>query len=314
MSPTGFVDLQVNGYKGTNFSSPELDEGACREACRLVLSKGTVAFLPTVITSLEDVYRRNLPMIARVMDDSEFKGRLLGFHIEGPFISPQPGAVGAHRSDWVHKPDIALLERMQEWARGRIRLLTVAAELEGIEELIRRAVKLNIVVSLGHQMAGPKDLAKAVDAGATMLTHLGNGMPGQVDRHQNPLWAALAEDRLHAMIITDGHHLPPEVIKVIWQVKGAERTTIVSDASSFAGLPPGRYAWQGGEVGIKPNGRLFDVKKGCLAGSSAMMLDCMSYFANLELATREELRRVGFENPLKQIGLSAKDVKLPAKE
>jgi N-acetylglucosamine-6-phosphate deacetylase len=148
MTPTGFVDLQVNGYKGTNFSACELDEGACREACREVLSKGTAAFLPTVITSPEEVYRRNLPLIARVMDDSEFTGRLLGFHIEGPFISPKPGAVGAHRSDWVHKPDVALLERMQEWAGGKIRLLTVAAELDGIEALIRRAVKLGIVVSL----------------------------------------------------------------------------------------------------------------------------------------------------------------------
>ena len=310
--PTGFVDLQVNGYQGINFSSPELDEDACRKACRLVLSKGTAAFLPTVITSPEEVYRRNLPLIARTMDDREFEGRLLGFHIEGPFISPQPGAVGAHRSDWVRDPDVGLLERMQEWAGGRIRLLTVAAELEGIEALIRRARKLKIVVSLGHQMAGPEDLARAVDAGATMLTHLGNGLPGQVDRHRNPLWAALAEDRLHAMIITDGHHLPPEVIKTIWRVKGVERTTIVSDASSFAGLPPGRYAWQGGEVGIEANGRLFDVKKGCLAGSSATMRDCMDYFANLKLATPRELHRVGFENPLEQIGLSATNVTAPA--
>ncbi len=310
MSPTGFVDLQVNGFKGVDFSSPALEERACREACRAVLQRGTVAFLPTLVTSEEDVYRRNLPLIARVMKEDVFAGRLPGFHIEGPFISPRPGAVGAHKASWVRAPDLPLLERMQEWAGGRVRLLTIAGELEGADELIRGAVKLGIVVSLGHQTAAPEEVSRSAEAGATALTHLGNGMPGQVDRHRNALWAGLAEDRLGAMIITDGHHLPREVIKVIWRVKGAARTIVVSDAASVAGLAPGRYSWQGNEIELEPSGRLHDVKKGCLAGSSAMMLDCMNYLAGLKLATRDELWSVGFYNPLRLLGLSSKDVNL----
>jgi len=255
-------------------------------------------------------YSRNMKKKTPGMNEDEFAGRLPGFHIEGPFISPKPGAVGAHKTSWVRPPDLSLLERMQEWAGGRVRLLTIAAELEGADELIRRAVELGIVVSLGHQMAGPEDLKRAVEAGAKALTHLGNGMPGHVDRHENPLWAGLSEDRLQAMIIADGHHLPSEVIRVIWRMKGAARTIVVSDAASIAGMEPGRYAWQGNEIALDPNGRLHDVKKGCLAGSSAMMLDCMNHLAGLKLATAGELWSAGFHNPLKLLGLSAKDVNL----
>lgn len=303
MTIPGYVDLQVNGFRGTDFSGPDLTEDAFAAACRDLLARGTAALLPTLITSPEDLYRRNLPLIARVMSRPEFAGRLPGIHLEGPFISPVPGAVGAHNPAWVRPPDADLLARLQEWAGGRIRLLTVAADVPGMEPLVRRAVGMGITVGLGHHLAGEEDLKRMAGAGATILTHLGNGLPGVLPRHENPIWAGLACDVLAATIITDGHHLPPAVIRTMLRAKGVGRVAVISDASPLAGMPPGRYTAAGmGDVVLEPSGRLHIPAKGCLAGSSATMPECMAYLESLGFLTPEELEAVGFHNPLRMIG------------
>ena len=312
MTIPGFVDLQVNGYRGTDFSSPGLTEEAFAQGCRDLLGRGTAAFLPTMITSPLDVYRRNLFLMGRVCGQPEFAGRLLGVHVEGPFISQKPGAVGAHNPAWVLPPDVGLLERFQEWAGGRIRLLTLAADLPGAEDVARAAAAMGITVSLGHQMATDEDLARLVRAGAKALTHLGNGVPAMLPRHPNPIWAGLACDDLAAMVITDGHHLPPAVMKVILRAKGAGRVIVVSDQSSVTGLAPGRHHAFGTEVVLEESGRLHIPEKGCLAGSSATMLECMNHLASLGLLAVEELEAVGFYNPLRLIGLGADAVRVPS--
>ncbi|MBE3099458.1 MAG: amidohydrolase family protein [Planctomycetes bacterium] len=304
MTIPGFVDLQVNGYRGTDFSSPDLAEEAFAGACRDLLGQGTAAFLPTIVTSPLEVYRRNLALVARVCARPEFAGRLLGIHVEGPFISREPGAVGAHNPAWVLPPDVGLLERFQEWAEGRVKLLTLAAELPGAEDVARGAADLGITVSLGHQMAAEEDLARLVRAGATALTHLGNGVPTVLPRHENPIWAGLGNDDLAAMIITDGHHLPAAVVKAILRAKGVSRVAVTSDQSPLAGLPPGRYRAMGADVVLEPSGRLHIPEKGCLAGSASTMLECMNHLASLGLLGLEELEAVGFHNPLRIIGLA----------
>jgi N-acetylglucosamine-6-phosphate deacetylase len=194
MKVPGLVDLQVNGYKGVDFSCSDLTRDEFIRACREMLEAGTTAFLPTMITSPEDVYEHNLPIIAEVMELPEFRGRLLGIHIEGPFISPQVGTRGAHNAEWIRPPDIDLLDRLIGWARGKIKLLTIAAELPGTEELARYVVSKGIAVALGHQAAQEEDLERLVRAGAVAITHLGNGVPAMLGRHKNPIWAGLAED------------------------------------------------------------------------------------------------------------------------
>ena len=303
MTIPGFVDLQVNGYRGADFSSPDLVEEAFAQACRDLLGQGTAAFLPTIITSLLDVYRRNLSLMGRVCARPEFAGRLLGIHIEGPFISRQPGAVGAHNPAWVLPPDVGLLEKFQEWAGGRIKLLTLAADVPAAEDVARAAVAMGITVSLGHQMATEEDLVRLVRAGAKALTHLGNGVPAMLARHPNPIWAGLACDDLAAMMIADGHHLPPSVMKVILRAKGVARIIVVSDQSSVTGLAPGRHHALGTNVVLEESGRLHIPEKGCLAGSSATMLACMNHLASLGLLSVEEMEAVGFHNPLTLIGL-----------
>lgn len=299
----GFVDLQVNGFLGVDFSAPDLTAEAFKRACRALFAAGTVAFLPTLISAPIEVYQRNLPLIAGVLMEPEFQGRLLGIHLEGPFISPEPGAVGAHPPECVRQPDPELLLLLLEWAAGQVRLLTMAAELPGADELARLARSYGVTVSIGHSLATVMDMERMVEAGAAALTHLGNGLPNLIHRHENPIWAGLANDALTAMVIGDGHHLPPAVLKSFIRAKGATKIVVVSDASPIAGLPPGRYRIWGNDVVLESSGRLFSPGKQCLVGSSATLLQCINHLASLRLLTEDELVMVGFFNPLRLIGV-----------
>ena len=304
----GLVDLQVNGYKGVHFSDIKLTRDDFIKACRGVFEAGTTAFLPTMITSPKEIYEHNLPIMAGVLQEAEFRGKLLGFHIEGPFISEQDGARGAHDAQWISRPDVDYLKQLIEWSDGQIKLLTIAAGPDGAEKLARYAVSRGIAVSLGHQMATEADLAKLAQAGAVSLTHLGNGIPAMLPRHENPIWAGLNNDDLVAMIITDGHHLPASVLKTIIRTKGPEHCVVVSDASSPAGLPPGKYEALGHQVVLEEDGLLRDLTTGYLGGSSASMLQCMNHLASLNLVSQDELFAMGFDNPLALIGLGPDDV------
>jgi len=312
MKVSGLVDLQVNGYMGVDFSGADLSETKLAWAFQQVLEAGTTAFLVTLVSSARQLYQRNLPMIAEVLASNEFEGRVLGIHLEGPFISKQDGARGAHQAAWVCEPDVRYLEELLDWGRGKVKLLTIAAELAGAEELARCAMAHGVTVSLGHQMAGSEDLERLVQAGAKAVTHLGNGVPAVLPRHDNPIWAALGNDALTAMMITDGHHLPASIIKVIVRTKGAEGCIVVSDASPLAGLEAGQYEAMGHRVILEQSGRLYDPETGYLVGSSASMLACMNHLASLGLLSPEELMAVGFYNPLKLIGVDATQVHSPS--
>lgn len=305
MEIPGFVDLQVNGYKGIDFSSPDLTEEQFLFACQELIKKGTVAFLPTIITSATYTYERNLRLMAGAMTHGSIRGHVLGFHVEGPFISEENGARGAHNKEWVIKPDKNFLDQLYEWSGENIKLLTIAAEPEGADDLCRHAVKLGIKVSLGHQMAEDAELDSLVTAGACSLTHLGNALPKVLPRHNNPLWSGLANDKLMAMIIADGHHLPYSVLKTIISAKGIFNIAVVSDSSPIAGYPPGRYKTLGNEVELKASGYLYNPHTGYLVGSSSTMLDCMNYLLSLQILNSDELLQVGFYNPLRLINVDS---------
>lgn len=305
----GFVDLQVNGHLGCDFSSPSLAAEELGVACDKLLAAGTAALVPTMVTAPMAVYERNLPILAAAIDSEHFCGRLLGIHLEGPFLSREPGPIGAHRPEHTLAPDVDVLGRLVDLAGGSVRMLTLSPELPGAEKLIAWAAERGICVSCGHTMATADDLARAADAGATAFTHLGNGLGQVVPRHENPIWAALAEDRLAATIITDGHHLPAPVIKSFIRAKGVERTIVISDAAPLAGMAPGKYRALGNEVVLDPDGRLHNPSKHCLVGSSSTMLQCMNHLASLNVLGAAELQAVGLDNPLRLLGLSPADLR-----
>lgn len=296
-------DLQVNGYIGVDYSSSQLTEESFAKSALQLLKAGTYAFLPTIITSPENIYKRNLEIMSKTIDSLGLQENVPGFHIEGPFISMKPGAVGAHNPDWVQKPSIELLKKMQEWANGKIKILTIAADAENSEEITKFATKNGITVSLGHQLATVDDMKRLAQAGATLLTHLGNGLPNLVHRHNNQLLAGLAVDELTAMIITDGHHLPDHVIKAIIRAKDPDKVIITSDASPLAGMPAGNYQILGNNAVLEESGLLHNPEKECLVGSSATIKECYEHLALLNLLSQEEMKAVIYDNPMKAINL-----------
>jgi N-acetylglucosamine-6-phosphate deacetylase len=299
MFSPAFIDLQVNGYAGVDFSSLALTPDQVESASAALARRGTLAFCPTVVTASPATYRHVLPLLAQAARGNP---RLLGIHLEGPFISPEDGALGAHPRAHVRAPDAALFEDLYALADGRLAIITLAPERPGALEVIRRAVALGVVVSIGHTLADAAAVRAAVDAGARLSTHLGNGCPNLLQRHENPIWPQLAAPELTAMLITDGHHLPPAVIASFVAAKGAARVIVTSDSSPAAGLPPGDYEFFGARARLEPSGRLRNLERDTLAGSSATMLDCVNHLASLGLLDEAGLRRVAFDNPLSILG------------
>lgn len=299
MTPSPFIDLQVNGHAGVDFSSPALTLAQVESAAAELARRGTLAFCPTVVTAAPQTYRHVLPLLAQAIRENP---RLLGIHLEGPFISPEDGALGAHPREYVRAPDVALFDELYALADGKLAIITLAPERPGALEVIRRAVALGVVVSIGHTLADAPAVRAAVDAGARLSTHLGNGCPNLLHRHDNPIWPQLAAPELTAMLITDGHHLPPAVIASFIAAKGPARIIVTSDASPAAGLPPGDYEFFGARARLEPSGRLRNLDRDTLAGSSATLRDCVNHLASLGLLDEAGLRRVACDNPLAVLG------------
>lgn len=305
MAKKGFVDIQVNGLMGINFSLPGLTVDDIGKATRYLMDSGTVAYCPTIVTGPMEMYRTNLAALARARRDPELAGHIPGIHLEGPFISPEPGACGAHQPQYVRAPSIEEFELFMEWSEDGISILTLAPERPGAIELIKHASGRGVVVSIGHHWSGIADMEKAVAAGAVCCTHLGNGIPNMMHRHDNPLWYQLSTDELWATFITDGHHLPPALIKTALRAKTLDRFIVISDAASLAGMPPGVYDDFGKEVVVEPSGRISCESTGTLAGSHSTMLECMNHLASLKILSEADMWKVGCSNPMRLLGKSS---------
>jgi N-acetylglucosamine-6-phosphate deacetylase len=302
---SGFVDLQVNGFGGVNFSAPDLTLEQVAATCDALARKGTLLFCPTVITSSMDIYRKALPILAQAVRRQPGAARLAGIHLEGPFISPVEGAVGVHPEQYVQPPSPKIFDELFRLADGQVALITLAPEIPGAVELIRHAAAMGVRVSIGHTLADERAVRAAVDAGAHFSTHLGNGCPNLLHRHYNPIWPQLAAPELTAMLISDGHHLPPAVLASFLAAKGAERVIVTSDASPVAGCAAGEYNVFGSRVLLEPGGRLRSLERDTLAGSSSTMFECMNFLASLHLLSEADMWRVGRDNPLQALGVEA---------
>jgi len=301
----GFVDLQVNGYVGVDFASPALQRDDVHRLTEILASEGTIGYCATIITSGLDVYERNLRLLAAVRAEPGVKGKLLGIHLEGPYLSPQDGARGAHSAAKLRRPDTAEFDRFQEWADGSIAMLTLAPEIEGALELIRHVRRnYRTAVSIGHHLASREVISRAVDAGATLATHLGNGCPNFLHRHDNIVVHQLAHDGLTAGLITDGNHLPSDFVSVAFRCKGADRIFVVSDSAPIAGYAPGIYQTMDHTVRLTESGRIENVHAPHFVGSGCNMAQCMRWLRSLDFLTEDQLWRVGLENPLAILGVS----------
>jgi N-acetylglucosamine-6-phosphate deacetylase len=276
-----FWDIQTNGRWGHSFAGPELTVeqvvAIVREQGRL----GTARLCPTLITAQANELMHGMQTIAAACDAfPDVAARVLGIHLEGPFLSERDGYRGAHPAAAIRDPDWHLFEELQAASGQRIILITLAPERPGAFAFIERASASGVVVGLGHTAATGESIRAAAAAGATLSTHLGNGIASPLPRHPNPMWVQAGTDELSASFIADGQHLDLDTLRVLARAKGPERTILISDASPLAGLPAGHY----GEWSVTDSGKIVVTGTAYLAGSNE----------GLEAGVRNLLRATGW--------------------
>jgi N-acetylglucosamine-6-phosphate deacetylase len=281
-------DLQINGCDGHSFNSDRLTLDRIRHVVAVCRRHGLGALCPTLVTNSFEALAHGLGTLRRACDlDADVARSVPAIHLEGPYICPEDGPRGAHPKQHVRPPDWDEFRRLQDAAGGRVRLLTLAPEHDGALPFIERLTATGVVVAIGHTAATGERIRDAVRAGARLSTHLGNGIHAVLPRHPNTIWEQLAEDGLWASLICDGHHLPPSVVRCVVRVKTPARTILTCDASSLAGLPPGRYREWDQDFEVDPAGKVVVPGTSYLAGSWAFTDLCVGNvirFAGVSLA------------------------------
>jgi N-acetylglucosamine-6-phosphate deacetylase len=273
----GLVDIQINGFAGIDFNRALESEAAWDHATRQLYAHGCTGFLIALITNREEGYRELLGQLAaRVQGDPR---NCLGFHMEGPWLNPDPAFRGAHRGDWMQKPGIRLLKEWRSITGDLIKIITLAPEidLEQSVKIIQAGSKEGVHFFIGHSGAMGETLERAVAAGAVGWTHLGNAAPALAPKFDNVLFHALAQPNLMTSLIPDGLHVPAYAFRAL--ARALEQSTpsrllLTTDAMAGAASEgPGRYTLGEVEVEVGADGsaRLFDAAspgQGRLAGST----------------------------------------------
>ena len=255
----GLIDIQINGFAGVDFNRPIESDQAWRDATQQLYAHGCTGFLIALITNTEEGYRQLLTdLTARILLDPH---NCLGFHLEGPWLNPEPGYRGAHRAEWMQKPGLRLLEEWSAIAGTLLKLITIAPEIDpaASAEVIRAGVQKKIQFFLGHSGAMGETLGAAMEAGAVGWTHLGNAVPATVPKFDNVIMHALAQPGLFASLIPDGLHLPPHAFRVLARAleKGhhAPRLLLTTDAMAGAAASgQGRYTLGDVQVEVGADG------------------------------------------------------------
>jgi N-acetylglucosamine-6-phosphate deacetylase len=276
----GFVDLQVNGYGGLDFNRDDLDVGTVTALVENQWRQGVTALCPTLVSAPEERLTGALSVIAQARRaDPLVRHAIPCAHVEGPYLCAEDGPRGAHDLGALRLPDVDELERWQGASDRLVGIVTLAPELPGAVAYTRAASGGGVIVAIGHSAARAEQVTQLVDAGARLSTHLGNGCHLVLRRHPNQIWAQLADDRLSASFIADGHHLPAATLKAMVRAKTVERSLLVSDAAALAGCPPGRYqnTTVGGDVTVSDDGRLSITGTELLAGSARNLPECFSW-------------------------------------
>ena len=283
------IDIQVNGFAGFDLNIATVTPEDVCAMVRALWRVGTGFLCPTVVTGPFNAISNSLrAIVAACKVDALIAHSVLGIHLEGPYISAEDGPRGAHPLEHVREPDWDEFRRWQDIAEGQISIVTLAPEKKNAIRFIEKLVANGIVVALGHTNASAKDIQAAIDAGAKLSTHLGNGAHALIRRHPNYIWEQLGADELWASLIVDGHHLPPSVAKSMMRAKTLDRCILVSDAVALAGMKPGIYQFAGKSVELTTDRCVRLVGTEYLAGSA------------IELAR-------GIENSVRFAGISLKE-------
>ncbi|MBK6282688.1 MAG: N-acetylglucosamine-6-phosphate deacetylase [Draconibacterium sp.] len=307
----GFFDNQVNGFAGVSFAFGESDltKEGIEKATAELWKKGVTTYLPTLTTNSQEVLVRNFAILANSVSDEKLRGSIPGFHLEGPYINPEDGYRGAHPKQFVRLPNWNEFMEMYKAANGKILQVTIAPELEGAQDFIKKCSEKGIVVAVGHHNASKEQLDLAVKNGAKTSTHLGNGCANMINRHVNPLWPQLANDDLMISIICDGFHLLPEEIKVFYKTKGVDKTIITSDVTSYAALEPGQYKTETGEtIELTKEGKLYYPAQNVLYGSASPITKGVGHVMEVTGCSLKDAIQMSSTNPAKLYKLDDRGV------
>jgi N-acetylglucosamine-6-phosphate deacetylase len=295
----GLVDLQVNGFAGLDVNGRDVTAETVVELGRALAAAGTTTFAPTVITASEDDIVDSLRAIAAAREADPVTRDAIPFvHVEGPHLSPEDGPRGVHPVEHIRPPDAEEFLRWERASGGLVGIVTLSPHYPGTPEYVNALSRAGVSVALGHTAATPEQITAAVDAGAVLSTHLGNGAHAVLPRHPNHLWTQLSEDRLTAGFIADGHHLPADALTAMVRAKGIERSVLVSDSVALAGFEPGDYETPvGGTVHLSGDGRLSYAGTPYLAGAARSLADGVASAVALARIRLGDAVRMATANP-----------------
>lgn len=273
MSPSASLfDLQVNGFAGVDFQQPNLPLAELERMARALHAHRTPRILYTLITERIEVLCAQLAHVERLRAESPLlASTIVGYHLEGPYLNPAPGFHGAHNPKLMKAPDCAEFDLLWKAANGRIRLITIAPEWPGSPAFIRHAVGHGVRIAIGHSDADHRAIDEGIAAGMTLCTHLGNGVPMQMHRHDNVIQRLLSRDELTAVFIPDGMHVPPGVLRNFVRAKPPGKALFTTDCMAAAGAPAGRYTLGALTIEVGADRVVREPGKSNFAGSSLTM-------------------------------------------
>ncbi len=306
---TGYIDLQINGYHGVDFNRDGLTAEQLHETCVRLEADGVAGILATVITDDLDRMCDRLAAIVRHREcDDLAKRMIVGLHIEGPFLNETPGYRGAHPADAMGPANVDDMDRLLDAAGGLTRIVTLAPERDPGMLVTRYLADKGVVVSAGHCDPTMDELRAGIDAGLRMFTHLGNGCPMQMHRHENIVQRVLSlAEHLTISFIPDGAHVAFEALGNYLRCAGLDNCVIVTDAISAAGLGPGRYTLARWDIVIGDDMVARAPDGSHLLGAAITMKQSHVNLVERLGLSDADARRLLVENPKRVIGLGGGD-------
>jgi len=297
-------DLQVNGYAGVDFNDDDLNAERLATACAALKEDGVAGILATIITDDVEVMCRRLERLVRLREENaEWAKMIRGLHIEGPFLNETPGFIGAHPSAHARVAEVSVVDRLLDAAGGLTRIVTLAPERDHGFAVTKYLSGKGVCVAAGHCDPTLAELRGAIDAGLQMFTHLGNGCPMNLHRHDNIIQRVLSlREELWMSFIPDGVHVPFTALRNYLDLVGTGRVVMVTDAIAAARMGPGNYRFLGREVRIGSDLVARAPDGSHLMGSTVTMPRIAENLSRELGFSEEDIQKVIVENPRTVIG------------
>ena len=295
-----FVDLQLNGYGGVDFNGKSINADELHAACELLDTHGVKAILATVITDDVDRMCGRLRQIVEIADADPLVKRIIaGLHVEGPFINENAGYRGAHPADQIKPANVSDAAKLVEAGNGMVKIFTLAPERDEGKKVTRFLAEKGIKVAAGHTNAPMRDLEEACDAGLTLFTHLGNGCPMNMHRHDNIIQRGISlAGRLKLGLVGDCVHVPMPALANYIKLAGIENCFVVTDGTAASGMGPGTYTLGDWEVLVGEDLVCMAPDGSHLVGSAVTMSRCSENLIKAGF-TEPQARQLTFDNPMR---------------